>query len=180
MNSEKQKINLPEVWLRGPIEGIPDQLQPAAHALLQSTEDIEKYLQDFPESLLWEKPSGRASVGFHLQHLTGVLDRLMTYAKSESLSEEQFDFLRNEGNSDTKTTSAQMIENFKKKVDEALRFFGTLKVSELTESRTVGRKKLPTTVIGLLFHAAEHSQRHVGQLLVTASVLRDADAIAKN
>ncbi|HZJ21249.1 MAG TPA: DinB family protein, partial [Pricia sp.] len=175
MNNEIPKKERPEVWLRGPIEGIPDQLQPAAHALLQSTEDIEKYLHGFPENLLWQKPSGRASVGFHLQHLTGTLDRLMTYTKTESLSEEQFEFLRNEGNADTKTTSAQLIENFKQKVDEAVQYFRTLNGSDLTESRSVGRKKLPTTVLGLLFHAAEHGQRHVGQLLVTVSVLKNSD-----
>lgn len=172
MNDQKPKNNRPEVWLRGPVEGIPDQLQPAAHALLQSTEDIEEYLKDFSENGLWKKPSGRASVGFHLQHITGVIDRLMTYAKKKSLSEEQFEFLRNEGNADTEASSSQLLEDFKKKVDEALQYFMTLKGSDLMESRSVGRKKLPTTVLGLLFHAAEHSQRHVGQLLVTASTLK--------
>lgn len=172
MNNEKQGNNRPEVWLRGPIDGIPGLLQPAAHALLQSTEDIEKYMDGFPQKLLWQKPAGRASVGFHLQHLTGVLDRLMTYAKKESLSEEQFKFLRNEGYADTKTISTQLIENFKEKVDEAVQYFGTLYDFDLTQSRFVGRQKLPTTVIGLLFHAAEHSQRHVGQLLVTISALK--------
>jgi len=176
MNYVIPKKERPEVWLRGPIEGIPDQLQPAAHALLQSTEDIEEYLKGFSENLLWQKPSGRASVGFHLQHLTGTLDRLMTYTKTESLSEEQFEFLRNEGNADTKTTSAHLIENFKQKVDEAVQYFRTLNGSDLTESRSVGRKKLPTTVLGLLFHAAEHGQRHVGQLLVTVSVLKNSDS----
>lgn len=175
MNNENPKKNQPEVWLRGPIEGIPDQLQPAVHALLQSIEDTEKYLNGFPDNLLWQKPFGRASVGFHLQHLTGVLDRLMTYAKTKSLSEEQFKFFRNEGNADTKTTSVQLLEKFKKKVDEAVQYFKTLNGSDLTESRSVGRKKLPTTTLGLLFHAAEHSQRHVGQLLVTASVLKNPD-----
>ncbi len=172
MNNENAKNNRPEVWLRGPIEDIPVQLQPAAHALLQSTEDIEKYLSDFPENRLWQKPFGRACIGFHLQHVTGVLDRLMTYAKKKPLSEEQFEFLRNEGNAATEATSSQLIEDFKKKVDEALQYFRTLNSSDVTEARTVGRKKLPTTVIGLLFHAAEHSQRHVGQLLVTVSIIK--------
>lgn len=172
MNAENSKSNRPEVWLRGPIEGIPDQLQPAAHALMQSIEDIEEYLKDFPENGLWKKPFGRASVGFHLRHVTGVVDRLMTYAKKKSLSDEQFEFLRNEANANTGASSSQLMEDFKKKVDEALLYFSTLNGSDLTEVRNVGRKKLPTTVLGLLFHAAEHSQRHVGQLLVTVSVLK--------
>ena len=42
-----------------------------------------------------------------------------------------------------------------------------------TEPRYVGAKRLPTTVIGLLVHIAEHTQRHVGQA-VTASKLARA------
>ncbi len=81
----------PEVWLRGPIEGIPALLQPAAHALLQAGEDMHTYADDFPKEFLWQKPAGRASVGFHLQHLTGVLDRMLTYARKENLSDLQFE-----------------------------------------------------------------------------------------
>lgn len=40
------------------------------------------------------------------------------------------------------------------------------------EARGVGRAGLPTTVVGLLIHAAEHTQRHVGQAVTTAKVLR--------
>ena len=43
---------------------------------------------------------------------------------------------------------------------------------ELTAPRGVGRAQLPSSVIGLLFHAAEHTQRHLGQMLVTARVQR--------
>lgn len=162
-----------EYWLSGPIAGVPALLQPSAHALLQSVREVKGYLADFPEEKLWEQPFGRASVGFHLRHLTGVLDRLMTYAKEESLTDAQFQFLKNEGNGENAPSAQQMITDFEQKVDEALAYFKTLPESALTEARFVGRKKLPTTVIGLLFHAAEHSQRHVGQLLVTVSALKD-------
>lgn len=162
-----------EYWLSGPIPNVPPLLQPSAHALLQSVSEIKTYLIDFPEEKLWEKPFGRASVGFHLRHLTGVLDRLLTYAKEQSLTEEQFHFLKNEGNGEGAPNSQQLILDFETKVNEALDYFKTIPESSLTENRYVGRKKLPTTVIGLLFHAAEHSQRHVGQLLVTVSVLKD-------
>ncbi|WP_067029894.1 DinB family protein [Allomuricauda sp. CP2A] len=162
-----------EYWLSGPIPNVPPLLQPSAHALLQSVREIKTYLIDFPEEKLWEKPFGRASVGFHLRHLTGVLDRLLTYAKEQSLTEEQFHFLKNEGNGQDAPSVQQLISDFETKVNEALDYFKTIPESSLTENRYVGRKKLPTTVIGLLFHAAEHSQRHVGQLLVTVSVLKD-------
>ena len=162
-----------EAWLRGPIPGIPDLLQPAAHALQQSKEEIEHYLIEFPENLLWEKPAGRASVGFHLQHLTGVIDRMLTYAKEEKLSEIQVQFLKNEGKPNEEISVEFLVQKFKDKVDEALDFLKNSSEVKLTEFRGVGRKKLPSTLIGLLFHAAEHSQRHVGQLLVTVSVLKE-------
>ena len=165
------KANRPEAWLRGPINNIPALLQPAAHALIQSQEEVKRYTKNFPETLLWERPAGRASVGFHLQHLTGVLDRLLTYAQGSNLSEIQLQTLRNEGNGETKTTIDELIDLFENKVNEALTYFKTLANVDLTQARTVGRKQLPTTLIGLLFHAAEHSQRHVGQLLVTISTV---------
>ena len=70
--------NLPEVWLRGPVPGVPPPLQPVAHALLQAREEIEAMMQGFPEHKLWERPAGVASVGFHLQHFSGVLSRLFS------------------------------------------------------------------------------------------------------
>ena len=163
------KESKPEVWLRGPLPNIPLLLQPPAHALIQSSEEIERYLADFPDDKLWTKTVGRASVGFHLQHITGVLDRMMTYAKSEQLSELQFKYLAKEGKSNEDISTNELVSAFQHKVEDALVYFKTLSESTLKESRTVGRKKLPSTTLGILFHAAEHSQRHVGQLLVTKS-----------
>ncbi len=171
------EASLPEFWLRGPVEGIPPLLQPAAHALLQSREELKKYTKDFPEEFLWKKPMGRASVGFHMQHLTGVLDRMLTYAKSEPLSKEQFVFLKNEGSSETEKSVSELQCDFENKVSEALEYFKTLHEDQLIEPRTVGRKKLPSTLIGLLIHAAEHSQRHIGQLLVTVSFLKEKQGL---
>lgn len=164
-----------EVWLRGPVEGIPALLQPAAHALLQTSEELKKYTDGISPEQLWEKPVGRASIGFHLQHITGVLDRMMTYSKGESLTESQFEFLRAEGKESSAIRLENLITDFDNKLAEALSYFKTLPEEILTEKRTVGRKKLPSTVIGLLFHAAEHSQRHTGQLLVTVSILKCAE-----
>ncbi|MBZ9629207.1 DinB family protein [Salegentibacter sp. LM13S] len=165
----------PEVWLRGKVTEIPDLLQPAAHALLQSREEVEEYMESFPKELLWKITLGRASVGFHLQHLTGVIDRMLTYAKAEKLSETQFQYLENEGIPNDEISVEFLVQNFQEKVDEALNFLKNTPENILTDFRPVGRKELPSTVIGLLFHAAEHSQRHVGQLLVTVSVLKHLD-----
>ncbi|MEJ1222228.1 DinB family protein [Sediminicola sp. 1XM1-17] len=169
----------PEFWLSGPIPGITPLLQPAAHALLQSGRELTNYTHGFNEDLLWTKLSGRASVGFHIQHLTGVLDRMLTYTQSKSLTEEQFSYLKNEGNPNTLSNTMELVEAFNVKVAEALEYFRTIPESELTHKRTVGRKKLPSTVLGLLFHAAEHSQRHIGQLLVTVSVLNEYQGTSK-
>ena len=170
---KKEDPNLPEYWLRGPVPDIPELLQPVAHALLQSLKEVKQYTQDFNPKLLNTNPAGRASVAFHLKHLTGVLDRMLTYAKAETLSEQQFDYLKNESLVAQDMRIDVYINAFEKKVDETLIYLKNIDVLKLTESRTVGRKKLPSTVLGLLFHAAEHSQRHVGQLLVTISVLNN-------
>lgn len=162
---------LPEVWLRGAIKNIPALLQPVAHALLQAREEINKITQNFPEEKLWEKPAGVASVGFHLQHLTGVIDRLFTYAKGETLTEQQLNYLNNEGRQAENISLQKLLENFSMQVDAALKQLSETKEKTLTDYRTIGRKKLPSTVIGLLFHAAEHTMRHTGQLLVTAKIL---------
>jgi uncharacterized damage-inducible protein DinB len=162
---------LPEVWLRGAIKNIPALLQPVAHALLQSREEINKLMHNFPAEKLWEKPAGVASVGFHLQHLSGVIDRLFTYAKGESLTEQQLNYLHNEGKPTENISLQKLLTNFNMQVDTALKQLTETKEETLTDDRSVGRKKLPSTVIGLLFHAAEHTMRHTGQLLVTAKFL---------
>ncbi|TDN90462.1 DinB family protein [Salegentibacter sp. 24] len=169
--------NIPENWLRGKVPDISELLQPAAHALLQSKEEVGLYMRVFPNELLWEKPAGRASVGFHLQHLTRVIDRMLTYAKKEKLSEIQLQYLKNEGKPNNKISAEFLVQNFKNKIDEAMDFLKNTPENIITEYRPVGRKELPSTVIGLLFHAAEHSQRHVGQLLVSLSVLKQNQGI---
>ncbi|HLW19685.1 MAG TPA: DinB family protein [Cyclobacteriaceae bacterium] len=161
-----------EVWQRGPIEGVPDLLQPVAHALLQSSEDAGKYTEDFPDELLWEKPFGMASVGFHLNHLTGVVDRLFAYADNKKLTEAQLKFLKAEENPENELLqTADLVEVFQRKVQQAVEFLKQTSTDDLTEFRGLGRAQIPTTKLGLLFHAAEHSQRHIGQLLVTVRVL---------
>lgn len=158
-----------EYWLRGPVEGIPALLQPVAHALLQAREEINLAVAGFPLEKLWEKPAGQASVGFHLQHLAGVLDRLFTYAREEGLSEAQFAFLKAEGVA-AEISIETLLQRFNRQVDLALDQLASTDPGSLTAAREVGRNKLPSTVIGLLTHAAEHTMRHTGQLLVTAKI----------
>ena len=160
----------PEVWLRGPLDGIPPLLQPVAHALLQAREEINELMIDFPEKLLWVKVAGMASPGFHLQHLSGVLDRLFTYARGEQLSQQQLAYLANEGKGDVELNV--MLANFNKQVDIAIKQLSETEETTLTEVRGVGRAQVPSTAIGLLVHATEHTMRHTGQLLVTVNLLK--------
>ncbi|GHB76028.1 DinB family protein [Persicitalea jodogahamensis] len=160
-----------EVWLRGPLPEIPLLLQPVAHALLQAREEVLEMATRIDEGKLWNRPAGMASAGFHLQHLTGVLDRLFTYAQGKALSEIQLRMLKAEGNADNEISVKSLVENFSQQVDRALEQLRTTDELTLTEIRGVGRANIPATVIGLYVHAAEHSMRHVGQLLVTVAVL---------
>ncbi len=164
-------MDLPEVWLRGPIANIPMLLQPVAHALLQSAEEVEKLMLGFPDEKLWIRPAGVASVGFHLQHLTGVLDRLFTYARGKSLTTEQLQALRSEGSPSPELTVQGMVHRHRDQIEIAIAQLKDTREETLLHPVGVGRKKLPSTVLGLLFHAAEHTQRHTGQLLVTARIL---------
>ncbi|CAG4998849.1 hypothetical protein DYBT9275_02093 [Dyadobacter sp. CECT 9275] len=162
----------PEVWLRGPLPEIPALLQPVAHALLQAQEEISLLSGTFSRKLLWEKPVGVASVGFHLQHLSGVLDRLFTYARGESLTEAQLEYLRSEGHEPFPgCTFGYLLEAFNQQLTRAIAQLRETNEHTLTEVRYVGRAMIPSTHLGLLFHAAEHTQRHVGQLIVTAHIL---------
>ncbi len=160
----------PEVWLRGSVEGVPPLLQPVAHALMQAREEVAVLVDGFPDELLWTRPEGVASVGFHLQHLSGVVDRLFTYARDAALSETQRRALIAEGEPAAGVTATDLAEAFGRRVDDALAQLRATDERTLTDHRAVGRKQLPSTIQGLLFHAAEHSQRHVGQLLVTVRV----------
>jgi uncharacterized damage-inducible protein DinB len=166
-----RQSNLPEVWLRGPLSKIPAMLQPAAHAFLQAREEVNELMTNFPEELLWEKPAGVASAAFHLQHIAGVLDRLFTYAKGQQLSDEQLKYLSAEGKKpETEITITELVRKFNDQVEKTIEDLKMMNENTLTEPRSVGRKQLPSTVLGLIFHSAEHTMRHLGQLLVTVRV----------
>ncbi len=160
-----------EVWLRGePFDGITPLLQPVAHALLQADEEIAEIMNKFPQELLGERPGGCAAPAFHLRHIAGVLDRLLTYAEDKSLSSAQLDYLRQETMTDN-TTSDELVALCESQIAITLERLKQFAAESLTEERGVGRARLPSTVIGLCTHAAEHTMRHVGQLLVTVRVI---------
>lgn len=162
----------PEPWLRGPLADISPLLMPAAHALLQSREDIEARASHLSVEQLWQRPNGAPSVGFHLRHIAGSIDRLLSYAAGRALTEAQFAFLAAEGETDAQTEAVALIQHAQAKIDEALAVIRATPEETLFEPRGVGRAQLPTNVFGLLFHIAEHTQRHTGQLIATATIVR--------
>jgi uncharacterized damage-inducible protein DinB len=166
-------MTLPEPWLRGPVAGIVPQLQPVAHALIMAIEDTRAAASVLTADELWARPSGAASAGFHLVHLAGSTDRLFTYARGEALSEAQRAALAVESSLDRDPPSLEaMLSAWHDTVDRALAQLKSTPADTLTEARQVGRAKLPSTVLGLLFHAAEHASRHTGQLVTTARIVK--------
>jgi uncharacterized damage-inducible protein DinB len=161
----------PEVWQRGPVPGIAPLLQPVAHALLQAQEEIHGLLNNFSPAFFWQQPAGLASPAFHVQHITGVLDRLFTYAKGEALSPLQLHALSLEGKNDEAMGIDDVLAAFDSQIEKAIAQLGQIDVATILDLRGIGRKQIPTNVLGLLFHAAEHTMRHTGQLLVTTSML---------
>ena len=163
----------PEVWLRGPVDGVPALLQPVAHALLQAVEDMERAVASLDDERIRRRPGGIASVAFHLKHATGALDRLRTYALGRPLDDAQKRALAEEGSGSE--SGAELLEGFRTGVARALEQLRATDPAELPLARTIGRAALPTTVIGLLFHAGEHTARHTGQAITTAKAINGMD-----
>jgi hypothetical protein len=172
-------VQQPEPWLRGAVPGVPPLLQPVAHALLQAVEDVRRVVPPLGGEALWARPGGAASVGFHVRHAAGSLDRLFTYARGETLSEAQRAALARETAPAEQGTAsaAELVAAFEAQVERALAQLRETPEDRLTERREVGRARLPSTVLGLLFHAAEHTQRHVGQTITTAKVVQGTERV---
>ena len=167
---------LPEPWMRGAVDGVPPLLQPVAHSLIFVREELQRVLPSLTVDQLWARPSGAASIGFHVRHLIGSLDRLLTYSRGEALSDEQLRAMKSEAESgEPPADPPRLLGEADAALDQAMAQVRTTPEEALLQPRGVGRQQLPSTVIGLLFHAAEHAQRHVGQIVTTARVLsRDA------
>jgi hypothetical protein len=161
-----------EWWQRGPIAGVPDVLQPVAHILLQVRESVGELVDGLTEEQWNARPANVASAAFHVRHMAGVIDRLFTYARGESLSDAQFAALRTEKLPVGSADVALVLDDLSRRVDLAIDELRRIDPATLGDFRAVGRAKLPSTVIGCLVHGAEHAMRHVGQLSVTTRVVR--------
>ncbi len=166
----------PEVWLRGPVPDVLPLLQPVAHSLLQCREEVRAHLPTLTPAQMWMRPSGAPSIGFHVRHAAGSLDRLFTYARGDGLSAGQHAALRTESDPDVGPDAAAMlVALFDAGVERALGQLRSTSEAALLDHRGVGRAQLPSTVLGLLFHAAEHTQRHIGQVVTTVRIVGAMD-----
>ena len=169
----------PEAWLRGPIEGIDPWLQPVAHALVQAGEELELAVAGLGVDELWARPGDVASIGFHLRHVAGSIDRLLTYAEGGQLDEAQREALRREGDPEEPPAEAEaLVRAAVAATQRVLEVLRRTDPATLLDPREVGRARLPSTKLGLLFHIAEHTARHVGQIVTTAKLVRSRAGIA--
>ena len=165
-------MSQPEAWLLGRVTDVSDSIMPVAHSLVQARRELMT-LQD--EVLTTEcriSPGGAASIGFHIAHINGSLDRLFSYARGEHLTISQRNYLAHEDTIANNATVDELFMAVRNRIDHCLTQLKTTPDELLYQSRAVGRDELPSTVIGLLFHAAEHTTMHVGQIRTTLKVIR--------
>ena len=162
---------LPEPWLRGLIAGIHPSVMPVFFTFTQVREDLARYTADLTEEQLWTKPANAAApLGFHLKHIAGSVDRLTTYLVGHQLSQAQLDSLHRE--SESGPGLEELLRGVDESLDAAEEQLRQLNPDSLYEYRSVGRRELPTTVLGLIVHLAEHTQRHLGQAVTTIKMVR--------
>ena len=166
-----------EAWLRGPVDGVPPLLMPVAHMVLHALDDATQAIEGLSADQIWATPAGAVSVGYHVRHLAGALDRLFTYARGETLNGAQRDALAREAQSgEPDEDAATLVAELRRAASQALEQLRNTDERTLLEPRGVGRKQIPTTVLGLLAHGGEHAARHAGQAITTARLVRQQDA----
>lgn len=156
--------------MRGPIEGVSPLAAPVLYSFQQAREDLARYTEGLTPVQIWATPHGLGSLGFHLRHIAGSTDRLMTYLQGRQLSQTQMETLRREH--EAGADREELLAGIEAAFRQAETVVRALDPATLTEPREIGRKRLPSTVIGLLTHIAEHTQRHVGQAISAAKLVR--------
>jgi uncharacterized damage-inducible protein DinB len=161
---------LSEPWLRGPLRGVDTFVAPLLYSFQMAREDLATYTAGLTTEQIWATPHSFGSVGFHLRHIAGSTDRLMTYVSGGQLDAAQMSALKAE--KEPGATREELLAGIDAAFEKAEAVARALDFARLADLRGVGRKQLPTTVIGLLVHIAEHTQRHVGQAISAAKLAR--------
>lgn len=160
----------PEPWLRGTLGDVPAVLRGVLHALELAGEDAERWCGDLTGLEVNARPAGLPSIAFQMRHIAGSLDRLLTYAEERALDARQLDALSREASDGA--VPHVLLREFAKAIDDAGQRVRAFAGAHLEQPRHVGRRQLPTTLGGLLVHLADHTQRHTGQLVTTAKLLK--------
>jgi uncharacterized damage-inducible protein DinB len=160
---------LPEPWLRGTLAEVPAVPRAVLHALKLAEEDLKRWCGTLGDAELNARPAGIVPVAFHLRHIARSIDRLLTYAEGNQLSDAQIAAMKSELDPGAKREELfAELDTAMGKGEARIRAFD---VGRFNEARVVGKKELPTTLGGLLVHVADHTQRHVGQAVTTSKIV---------
>jgi uncharacterized damage-inducible protein DinB len=160
-----------EPWLRGTHADVPAAGRAVLHALELALDDLSKWTAGLTDAEVHAQPLGLTPIAFHLRHIAGATDRILTYAEGEQLSPEQLAALKLEAEGKQETL-AELLAGVEVAFTDAGERIRVLATANLDTPRFVGRKQLPTSIGGALIHVADHTQRHVGQVVTTAKVIK--------
>ena len=160
--------------MRGPLEGVEPLVMPLFYTFQHVREDLALHTQGITQQQLWHRLEPLPPLGYHLRHIAGSVDRLTSYLMGRALTEQQLQFLRTEAKPGA--TLEELLGAIHTCFANAERELKTIDPSAIHQFRGIGRKQLPSTVLGLIVHIAEHTQRHLGQAITTAKLVRDAEA----
>jgi uncharacterized damage-inducible protein DinB len=163
-------LTQPEPWMRGPIEGLEPLVAPVFYTFTQVREELAHYTEGLTTEQVWRRADSLPSLGFHLAHIAGSVDRLMTYLMEGEISPEQIAYLKSEG--EPGPSLDELLAGVDAAFAKAESQLRTIKAQDIHVPRYIGRKRLPTSVLGLLVHISEHTQRHLGQSITTAKLAR--------
>ncbi|MFP5209865.1 MAG: DinB family protein [Acidobacteriota bacterium] len=158
-----------EPWLRGTHAEVPTVARAVLHALDLALEDLGKWTAGLTDAEVHSQPLGLMPVARHLRHIARSTDRILTYAEGGQLSSEQLARLKAEESG--QEVLAELLAEVEASFRDAAERVRALATADLETARAVGRKQLPTSAGGALVHVADHTQRHVGQVVTTAKVL---------
>lgn len=162
-----------EPWLRGTHAEVPAGGRAVLHALDLALDDLAKWTAGLTDAEVHSQPLGLPSIAFHLRHIARSTDRILTYAEGNQLSAEQLATLKTEKDGEGKQEPlAELIAEVEISFSNAADRIRTLAGADFDTPRGVGRKQLPTSLGGALIHVADHTQRHTGQVVTTAKVLK--------
>jgi uncharacterized damage-inducible protein DinB len=170
MSASASSIPYVEPWLRGTHADVPAVGRAVLHALELAEDDVNKWTEGLSDAEVHAQPLGLTAVATHLKHIAGSVDRILTYAEGNQLTAEQLAVMKAE-QAGTETLE-ELLAAVRASFENAGERVRALSGGDFGASRAVGRKLLPTSMGGALVHVADHTLRHVGQVVTTAKVLK--------